>query len=101
MTVASIKVIVLAMIIGILPLTKPYTSHISVPNVNSEYITDDMDVVSFVLMVLIAWSIKEAVVQAAAIIPIPIMQLIAFRNYKEQWFIIRNSTVSSYGDYMF
>ena len=47
MIAASISVIALAMIIGTLSLTKPYTNHISVPNVKREYIIEDIDVVFF------------------------------------------------------
>ena len=54
MIAASINVIALAMIIEILPLTKPYTNHMSVPNVKREYITEDIDVVFFVLIVFTA-----------------------------------------------
>jgi len=44
-------------------------SHISVPNVNIRYINNDMDEVSFVLIVFTACGTKDAVVQNAAIKP--------------------------------
>ena len=54
MIAASSSVIALAMIIGILSLATPYTNHMSVPNVNSEYIVADIEAVFFVLIVFIA-----------------------------------------------
>ena len=54
MIAARINVIALAMIIGILSLKKPYTSHMSVPNVKREYMTEEIAVVFFVLIVFTA-----------------------------------------------
>ena len=45
-----------------------------VPKAKREYIASDIPEVSFVLIVLIAWGMKEAVVQAAAASPIIVMK---------------------------
>jgi hypothetical protein len=62
----------LAMVTGMAPLNMPYSSHISVPNANSEYMASDMPEVSFVLMVCIACGKNEMVVQKAATSPITV-----------------------------
>lgn len=74
---ASANVTALAIIIGMLLLTKPYTNHISVPNVKRAYITTDIDPVSLVLMVFTAWGINDTVVQHAATIPVLMIQFMA------------------------
>ena len=54
---------------GTLCVNKPYTSHITVPNVNSRYILSEIAEVSRVLIVFTACGKKESVVQKAATIP--------------------------------
>jgi len=72
---AKISVTKLATLTGMLWLSRPKTSHTSVPNVNSEYMANDMLEVSFVCMVLIACGRNEIVVQQAASSPMAVIRL--------------------------
>lgn len=58
--------IALAIVMGILSVSMPYTSHIKVPKVKNPYIIADIPEVSLVLMVFMAWGKKDIVVQHAA-----------------------------------
>jgi hypothetical protein len=66
---AKIKVMPLAMIIGISLLKIPYINHRKVPVVKIAYMESEMPEVFFVLMVFTAWGKKEIVVQNAAARP--------------------------------
>ena len=67
--VANAKVMALATITGMLLVKIPKSNHSAQPVVKSMYIANEMQVVSFVLMVLTACGINEAVVPNAAAKP--------------------------------
>jgi hypothetical protein len=71
---ANISVIPLARLTGIFEEKIPYRSHIRVPNAKREYIARDIPEVSFVLIVLMACGMNEAVVHAAATSPIIVVK---------------------------
>jgi hypothetical protein len=77
---AKTSVTALAMVTGILPVSKPKVSHSNVPTVNSQYMDREMPEVSLVRMVFIACGIKEAVVQIAAAKPISVIQSIVIKS---------------------
>jgi hypothetical protein len=54
----------------------PYINHISVPGVNKIYMDKEMEEVSFVRMVFIAWGKKDVDVKTAAHKPITDIQFI-------------------------
>lgn len=66
----------LATEMGILLLIRPYKSHKKVPNVKTEYIDNEIPDTSLVLMVFMAWGIKEMVVKQAAARPSRVIRLI-------------------------
>lgn len=66
---AKIRVMPLARLTGRLEENIPKSNQSKVPNAKREYMAREIPEVSFVLMVLMAWGIKEAVVQAAAASP--------------------------------
>lgn len=66
---ASTRVTPFAAVTGTLWLSSPNISHSKVPKVNSRYMTSDMEEVSFVFIVFMAWGTKEIVVQNAATSP--------------------------------
>jgi hypothetical protein len=69
------SVTALAAIMGILNVNKPNRSHKNVPKANREYMGNDKEEVSFVLIVLIAWGKKEIVVLTAAHKPMIVIVL--------------------------
>lgn len=72
------RVIPFASDTGKLWLAIPYINHISVPRVNKIYIDREMEEVSLVRMVFIAWGKKEEVVRQAATKPAMEIQFIFF-----------------------
>jgi len=62
----------------------PNVNHNNVPNVNNEYIDNEMPFVSFVLMVCSACGKKESVVQNAAINPTMVVLLNIIDGYIEK-----------------
>ena len=73
---AKSSVTALAIITGILLLKSPKRNQSKVPNAKREYINNEMPLVSFVRMVLIAWGKKDAVVNMAAAKPKMVMESI-------------------------
>lgn len=76
MMVANTSVIPFAIIMGISLLPIPYNNQSKVPEANNAYIPSEMPEVFLVWMVLMAWGIKEMVVQVAAIKPRMVIRLI-------------------------
>ena len=80
MIVANSSVTALAIATGMLLLNNPNKNHSNVPNVKSEYIDNDIPLVSLVRMVLIACGRNDAVVENAAAKPITVMGSIIYFN---------------------
>ena len=78
MIIAKSSVTALATTIGILLLNRPKRNHSKVPVAKREYINNEMPVVSFVRIVLIACGRKDAVVRAAAAKPKIVIASISF-----------------------
>ena len=74
---AKIKVMPLAMTIGISWLKIPYMNHRKVPVVKTVYMEREIPVVFLVLIVFAAWGKKEIVVQKAAARPSRVTSFIA------------------------
>ena len=82
MIIAKSSVMALATRMGILLLYNPNRNHSKVPVAKSEYINNDIPLVSFVWIVFIACGRNEAVVNKAAAKPkIVIAFMILFDNY--------------------